>query len=539
MAMAYLARWQGPINEEDNPYPYLYGTSYTLPSATATVRKHVQNAIFLPYIEASADDPVVKEAVMTYGAIYIGMRWCSCAYNETRHSYYYDDSYPVQGGHIVCVVGWDDDYPASNFNKTAPGNGAWIVRNSWGTSWGENGYFYVSYYDIYFGKMFELGTFGPVLAESTDNYTSVYQYDPLGWVTNWGYKDATAWGANIFTAADSEPVIAVSFYAETANTSYEIYVYEGVAAGKPRSGNLQCSTSGTTKYAGYYTIDLPASVPLSSGQKFSVVVKFTTPGYGWPIPVEDYYPGYTDSATASPGQSFINHDGELGTSWQDVSANSIYKANICIKAFTGLKPPAITVMSPALNDSWFKGGVYSIFWTKNEDLAANVAIQLMHGTTVVKTIANPTPNDGSYGWKIPRGVTPRSDYFVRVKTMDGQTRGDSALFSIVPPYLTVTSPGSDDTWYRGEIKMIMWSGTGTTAPKVTVQLMHGSTVTKTIALDAPNSGSYSWKIQKGIAFRTDYFIKIKTNDGYAVGNSAKFAIRTPSITIASPTRGTS
>ena len=59
-----------------------------------------------------------------------------------------------------------------------PGNGAFIVRNSWGTGWGDAGYFYVSYYDTNFGYG-ENAVFDD--AEPTSNYNAIYQYDPLGW----------------------------------------------------------------------------------------------------------------------------------------------------------------------------------------------------------------------------------------------------------------------------------------------------------------------------------------------------------------------
>lgn len=44
------------------------------------------------------------------------------------------------GGHAVCIVGYDDSLPVAG-----KANGRFIVRNSWGTSWGDNGYFYMPY----------------------------------------------------------------------------------------------------------------------------------------------------------------------------------------------------------------------------------------------------------------------------------------------------------------------------------------------------------------------------------------------------------
>ena len=330
MSLAYLASWKGPINESDNPYPYSYYQSSGEAVEASTVRKHVQNAVYFPARASSSDNQILKEAVMAYGAIYTTMDWCSGAYGGTHYGYYDDGSYSVDGGHAVCIVGWDDNYSAANFNKTAPGNGAFIVRNSWGTGWGESGYFHVSYYDRTFGKV---GYSAAVVSESTSNHMSVYQYDPLGWVSSWGYNASTAWGANIFSAVDNNRLNAVSIYAVDAGLSYEIYIYTGVTAGKPRSGTLRASTSGSTVYAGYYTIDLPSEVPLSAGQKFSVVIKFTLSSAGWPVPTEDYT-SWTTGATASAGQSFIDSSGSIGTDWYDLSATTS-KSNVCIKAFTG------------------------------------------------------------------------------------------------------------------------------------------------------------------------------------------------------------
>jgi len=44
------------------------------------------------------------------------------------------------GGHAVTVVGWDD--------TMCGGQGAWICKNSWGTSWGLGGWFYIKYNEV-------------------------------------------------------------------------------------------------------------------------------------------------------------------------------------------------------------------------------------------------------------------------------------------------------------------------------------------------------------------------------------------------------
>jgi len=67
----------------------------------------------------------------------------------------YDDFYGYRGGcyehadteelnHAVLIVGWDDNM--------CDGEGAWIVKNSWGITFGVGGYFYMKYNSSGFGQ---------------------------------------------------------------------------------------------------------------------------------------------------------------------------------------------------------------------------------------------------------------------------------------------------------------------------------------------------------------------------------------------------
>ena len=85
-------------------------------------------------------------------------------------------------------------FTRNNFTTKPVGDGAWIIRNSWGSSWGDDGCFYLSYYDEHVGA--DVSAFHN--SESVNNYKDIYQYDPLGNTSAGGYKSNSAWGGECF-----------------------------------------------------------------------------------------------------------------------------------------------------------------------------------------------------------------------------------------------------------------------------------------------------------------------------------------------------
>jgi C1A family cysteine protease len=366
MSTAYLARWGttmtdatgatihgGPVTSASDPYS---DSSCTSSATTSQIAMHVQNVYYLPLKQSALDNNAIKSALMTYGGVYTAFQWESSS-SSTTTSYwnqataaYYDYNAPG-ANHAVTIVGWDDNFSAKNFSTTPPGNGAWICKNSWGTSFGQSGYFYVSYYDLNMGYQ-ENTVF---TAEPTTNYTTNYQYDPFGMEGGVGSgNSSTAYGANVFTANSTGTLNAVSFWAPVEDTQYTAQVYVNPSNPSiPTSGTLMSTVSGTASnagfsYAGYYTESLSTTVPLTKGEKFAVVVKFTTPGDNDPVPVQYKEAGYDDNApNAIPGQSFYSLD---GTSWNDLAtaygAGNAYVANI--HAFASSSPsPSLALTASA------------------------------------------------------------------------------------------------------------------------------------------------------------------------------------------------
>ncbi|HEU5335670.1 MAG TPA: lectin like domain-containing protein, partial [Terriglobales bacterium] len=241
--------------------------------------------------------------------------------------------------------GWDDNYPASKFLKPPPGDGAFLAKNSFGPSWGDGGYFWISYYDQKFAAD-ESWVFESV--QPLTNYTRQYQYDPLGWWDSWGFNSTTGWFKNVFTAAANEDLKAVSTYVASNSSPYTIYIFTG--------NTLAGAASGVFPSAGYHTVELPTPVTLKQGQQFTVEFELTTPGlttpgYNWPIPM-------SRAPAVSPGQSFISPDGQ---NWTDTTAIGA-TTSVALKAFTTLTPdftlrpafgsPASRTMTPGQTASF-------------------------------------------------------------------------------------------------------------------------------------------------------------------------------------------
>jgi len=82
---------------------------------------------------ASVD--VVKNAIYTNGPVAAWFRVYEDFYSYSSGVYTYTSG-TYQGNHFVLVVGWGDS------------DNAFIVKNSWGTDWGESGYFKINYSEL-------------------------------------------------------------------------------------------------------------------------------------------------------------------------------------------------------------------------------------------------------------------------------------------------------------------------------------------------------------------------------------------------------
>ncbi len=346
MAAAYYARWGGPALESAAVYPP--SASAVIYQANAQTIAQVTDIVMIPHNDADNSDDIlrIKEAVQRYGAAYLSMQYQAAYLNSATASYYMPVS-AMPGanyGHAVTVVGWDDTYPKERFKLglRPTKDGAFLVKNSYGTSDASDGYFYIAYEDKVLGRTYQIAAGGTVYGSTTSvfiagtgDYDTNYQHDPYGYNSAYALSGTTQsyYMANVFTAQKSETVSAVSFYTRTQNVRYEVFVVTGAttAAVLPDTAALaSAAASGVQGYAGYHTVPLAAGAAVAAGQRFSVIVKLYTDGVSANLLVPtEANTGSERSFFALAGESFLNSGGSSWTDLGDTAAR-----NLCVKAFT-------------------------------------------------------------------------------------------------------------------------------------------------------------------------------------------------------------
>ncbi|MBQ3409415.1 MAG: hypothetical protein IJH12_09460 [Clostridia bacterium] len=159
---SYNEMYKGFVLEEEVPLnvyeEYEYNTFYNIPKEELYITKYAEFPTFYRYEDMSQEEydskrnalqTAVKTHIMNYGSIYAVI--AAPDYGKNHYMKDYTDAEDSRGSHAISIVGWDDTYSKDNFlspkGNKPENDGAYIALNSWGTNWGDGGYFYISYED--------------------------------------------------------------------------------------------------------------------------------------------------------------------------------------------------------------------------------------------------------------------------------------------------------------------------------------------------------------------------------------------------------
>ena len=318
MALAYLVSWKGPVTEEEDPY----GDEYSPDDLKAAV--HVQNAVMLADPDTDRLKALIYENGAVESAIYArqDLEAMSGFYDPDTAAYYYTGEEACN--HDIDIIGWDDSFSKENFPQEPPGDGAFLCKNSWGESFGDGGYFYISYYDVNIGK------YGAAYTgvESADNYDHIYQCDDLGWTGSIGYGDPEAMFAAVYTAGPEETLSAAGFYSTDPGTWYDLYLVRDFE-GAEDFADMQYLRSGYLADRGFFTAELGEEIPLEDGERFAVVVRIRTKDATHPVAMEYAGSDLTSTAKLDDGETYMSPE---GTTWAPVEEAA--QGNACLKVYT-------------------------------------------------------------------------------------------------------------------------------------------------------------------------------------------------------------
>ena len=331
------SQWIGPVKEERLPYSNadFFDNKSEVEEMRYQHDYNLRNAYIFDYDETRSNTvevrSLIKEFIDNGRPVGVSLLLDKQKTWSVANCCSYTKRAPRFANHAVTIVGWNDNFPADFFKETPEGNGAWLCKNSWGTSDSNNGYLWVSYYDH------SLSEFSVFELDDADEHSTIYQYDsliPIQTLSAFDSPDINepSYMADVFTSTEKSEISAVGTYIYNAGTEYEITVYTDLTdENDPTSGSPSNTSRGKVDITGFVTLDLVSPVRVSENEKFSVVVKMYCPDSPFVLPIESslyaedsegniedistYATERQLKALTAKGESFISNDGK---EWKDV-----------------------------------------------------------------------------------------------------------------------------------------------------------------------------------------------------------------------------
>ncbi len=283
----------------------------------------------------------IKRAIMKFGGVASSFLYDPEYISEDEKNYCCLEKvwWP---NHAIKIIGWDDNYSRMNFKYRPKNNGAFIIQNSFGENWGNNGIFYMSYEDVYAGN-------NSVAVTDIDDFREKYSFYKIYQDDYFGMVLSVPTGTNEFFLAkifdlrcQRENLTDVGLFIADSEVNCEFYLADLDSENKI-SGLGEVIGEKYFEFPGYYTVALNNIKELSkkdNNGKFAIIVKMKSESDGeikLPLEIKSWVTA-TSQAVGYKDENFVNINGK----WEDIfdvvkddtGWNLFEVTNLNIKAFT-------------------------------------------------------------------------------------------------------------------------------------------------------------------------------------------------------------